>query len=153
MKTCSKCNTSKSVTEFSKHSRRSDGLQPYCKWCCAAYYTTNHENIAAMQATYRASNLDRCKATQSSWQKANQDKVKAYRSANQERAKENKAAYYAANSNKAKLLASAWNKANPEARRIHANNRRARKCESGGKLSKGLAVKLFNLQRGKCACG
>ena len=33
MKHCNRCNTSKETTEFSKHSKKSDGLQPMCKDC------------------------------------------------------------------------------------------------------------------------
>lgn len=58
-----------------------------------------------------------------------------------------------ANPQKANAKSAKWREANPEARRIYEHNRRARKLESGGKLSKGLAAKLFTLQRGKCACG
>jgi 5-methylcytosine-specific restriction endonuclease McrA len=36
--------------------------------------------------------------------------------------------------------------------RIYRANRRARELEAGGTLSKGLRTKLFDLQRGKCAC-
>jgi 5-methylcytosine-specific restriction endonuclease McrA len=46
----------------------------------------------------------------------------------------------------------AWAKANPEVNRIKAQNRRALKRVNGGKLSKGLAEKLFKLQKGKCPC-
>ena len=44
----------------------------------------------------------------------------------------------------------AWRLANPSALRIQSENRRFRK--DGGKLSRGLAEKLFRLQRGRCAC-
>jgi 5-methylcytosine-specific restriction endonuclease McrA len=36
--------------------------------------------------------------------------------------------------------------------RIYRQNRRTRKLGNGGKLSKGLADKLFKLQKGRCAC-
>jgi len=45
-----------------------------------------------------------------------------------------------------------WRAANPEARRIFAQNRRAKERAGGGVLSKGLAEKLFVLQKGKCPC-
>lgn len=51
----------------------------------------------------------------------------------------------------------AWRKLNPkrlnENSRRQAHNRRARIREVGGRLSIGIAARLFELQRGKCACG
>lgn len=92
----------------------------------AAYYEINAGKMAAYSIAYRAKNPDRAKKKSAAWRAANPEKVRA-----------NKAAYYAAH---------------PGARRIYRNNRKARKRENGGTLSRGLPVKLFALQRGKCAC-
>lgn len=46
----------------------------------------------------------------------------------------------------------AWRKRNPEKIRIKASNRRAKKAEVGGHLSKDIAKKLFVMQKGRCAC-
>lgn len=46
----------------------------------------------------------------------------------------------------------AWVKANPGYNRVKVQNRRARRIAAGGKLSKGLAEKLLDLQKGRCAC-
>lgn len=81
------------------------------------------------------------KATSSAWLSANAEKKKASR-----------AAWQAAHLDIAREHTAAWAKANPEALRIKEQNRRALKSASGGKLSKGLAEKLFKLQRGKCPC-
>lgn len=72
--------------------------------------------------------------------------------ANPEKAKARCAAWRKANHEKAAASCAAWAKANPEAIRIIKHNRSARKRENGGVLSKGLAAKLFKLQRGKCPC-
>ena len=69
--------------------------------------------------------------------KQNTEKMKDWRSANKDRANENRKAWYAKN---------------PDAMRIQAHNRRARKRSNGGALSANLSAKLFKLQRGKCAC-
>lgn len=37
MKTCTKCNTAKSLGEFSKHHKTSDGRQPWCKTCARSW--------------------------------------------------------------------------------------------------------------------
>ena len=59
----------------------------------------------------------------------------------------------AANLVRRRSTSTAWQKANPEKYRINNHNYDARKRENGGRLSQGLAEKLFKLQRGKCACG
>lgn len=58
--------------------------------------------------------------------------------------------WFEANSIRAKELAIRWRKENPDAYRVQRQNRRARK--SNLKLSIGLSLILFALQRGKCAC-
>lgn len=45
-----------------------------------------------------------------------------------------------------------WKSENPERDRIHSQTKRARRRKLGGKLSIGLSKKLFEAQRGKCAC-
>lgn len=126
MKQCPKCGETKPTTEFNKHASRSDGLQYQCKACCEEY---------------RASNSDKAKASFEAWKSSNRDKMKAY-----------SAAYYAANPDKCKAANAAWRAVNPESNRIVQQNRRARQRSNGGRLSPGLAAKLFKLQRGKCAC-
>ena len=80
------------------------------------------------------------------------ERCKAWRAANPEKYKSSISAWYAKNIKKAKDSASTWRKSNPEKRRIQSQNRRARKLQNGGKLSSGLAERLFKLQRGKCPC-
>jgi len=60
--------------------------------------------------------------------------------------------YYAENKEKHKAGIYAWRANNIEAARIIVHNYRARKRANSGTLSKGLAEKLYKLQRGKCAC-
>jgi hypothetical protein len=128
--------------------------------------------ISAAVSARRAKNPDKYNASRLAWAKANPDKRRAiqakYVNANRENINKKQLARHAADTEKHRLAKAAWRKANPEitkastaawakanpeAKRIHSNNRRARKIESGGKLSNGLSVKLFKLQRGKCACG
>ncbi len=117
----------------------------YCKPCAKAYH-----------AAWVAVNNDKMKAYKAAWKAANKEKIKAkdaiYRAANRDKEKARSAAYYAKNPEKAKASNAAWKAANPEARRIQVQNRRARKRENGGILSKSLAKKLFELQKGKCPC-
>jgi hypothetical protein len=107
-----------------------------------AYRQANPEKVEEWRRAYRQANPERMVAYRRAYKQANSNKVKAYQ-----------AAYYAANHDKCKAAQATWNAANTEAMRIHRQNRRAREREAGGKLSKGLAKRLFTLQHGKCACG
>lgn len=130
MKTCTKCGDPKPLTEFSNDVKACDGLNYFCKAC-------NNKS----SAKWRAENPEKAKTAIAKWRAANPEKVKAYA-----------AKWRASNPEKLKAAYVEWCAANLEARRIHVENRRARKRAAGGKLSKGLAERLFKLQRGKCAC-
>jgi len=103
-----------------------------------------------------ADSKERKRATNAAWRAANAEKKKAYAAKwyaeNRDKAKANSAAWAAANPDKAKANVAKWYAANAESNRLYSHNRRAREREVGGRLSKGLAEKLFKLQRGKCAC-
>lgn len=131
MKTCSRCGETKPAMMFSKRTASQDGLQHQCKSC------KNIEN-----SEYRASNPEKEKARNANYHAANKDKVRA-----------KDAKWYAANAEKKRADVAAWAAENREAKLIQNHNYRARANATGGKLSSGLAGKLFKLQRGKCACG
>ena len=126
------------------------------KALAAAWRAANPERKKAANAAWDAANPERKKATNASWVAANTQVVKAnqaaWRAANSERIKATYAAWCTANAAHIKATDAAWRAANPEATRIYSQNRRARQRENGGILSKRLADKLFNLQKGKCAC-
>jgi 5-methylcytosine-specific restriction endonuclease McrA len=128
MKHCTKCGVTKSATEFYKDASKHDGLSSSCKVCKnaanAKWNTANPEKFKAYNAKWLAANSGQHKAAVAKWQAANPEKLRQ--------------------------KVARWRAANPDAERIHAQNRRARNV---GTLSKGLAAKLFKLQRGKCACG
>lgn len=130
MRTCTKCGVIKSVAEFGKKASKLDGLHSWCKTC----------NRAAA-AAWQSANQDKHNAAASKWAAANREKARAC-----------VAKWHAANPDKSAARTAKWAAENPEARCINEQNRRARKRESSGKLSKNLADKLFKLQRGKCAC-
>lgn len=72
--------------------------------------------------------------------------------ANPHRAKAATAAWMKANPERVKTYMAAWYRANRDLHNVHQEIRRARKMGSGGKLSPGIAKKLYALQRGLCAC-
>lgn len=95
----------------------------------------------AAVAKWRSSNPDKVRSTSAKYQANNTDKIRAYA-----------AQYHTTNAGRERVRRAKWRASNPEACRISSHNRRARKLEAGGKLSKGLSGKLFKLQRGLCPC-
>ncbi|WP_159275068.1 HNH endonuclease [Variovorax boronicumulans] len=79
-------------------------------------------------------------------------KRKAWRESNPDRAKGLVARWRANNPERVAALHREWKKANPTRNRIYRQNRRKLERQAGGKISNGIAEKLFKLQRGCCAC-
>lgn len=125
-KRCSVCGEIKDIAEFSKNARTKDGLQVRCKPCHVKAVKESRDKRPWVKAENRAKHMV-----------AELEKNRAYK---------------AANKDKHRADVAAWQRANPEKRRIHHQNRRARKRDAGGKLSSGLAEKLYQLQKGKCVC-
>lgn len=147
VKICTKCGGEpKPLTEFHKDASQRDGLRFQCKACVnaasAKWKAVNTDKLKAYNAKRYAADPEGEKARNAKWYAANPEKKKARDSK-----------YYAANAKKIKANVIKWCSANPDANRINVQNRRARKLENGGTLSKGLSAKLFKRQRGKCACG
>jgi 5-methylcytosine-specific restriction endonuclease McrA len=145
LKFCKNCNT-----ETERY------ISGQCKSCVKA--ASNARRIAdpckakAYKAAWLAKNPDKRKAYRAAYSAYcadNADKIKAYQATYQATYQ---VAYYAKNADKLRARAAEYRLENPEARRISDQNRRARKRNVGGKLSKNLSVKLFKLQNGKCMC-
>ena len=160
LKTCCRCKELKSPIDFHKNSTKRDGLQTVCKACAILaskhwhianpekikeskrkQYERNPDKYKERTVTYRRNNPDKCKAACTAWRLLNLERERIYG-----------AKWYAENKEHANQVAAAWHIANPNAKRIYKQNRKAQKLLSGGKLSHGLAEKLFKLQRGKCPC-
>lgn len=149
LKFCPKCQV--------ETKRYSDGRCNLCARARAAVYAASHgDQIKARTAIRQAANPGRAREINAAWQAANPGKARArtaaYYAVNKGKEKIRIAAWRAANAGKVKATAAAWQASNTEAKRIIEQNRRARKCENGGVLSKGLTSKLFKMQKGKCAC-
>ncbi len=119
-------------------------------------YAEHGEKMRAASAAWIAANRERRDAQQKAWHAANKDKNKAkfqdaYK-ADPEKFKAIAAKWREANPEKHREIVKKNRLANPETSRIHNANRRARKKAVGGKLSRGLARKLFALQKGVCPC-
>ena len=141
----------------------------YAKLRKARYWIKNHTYLLEMKAKYRESNRDLLRI-QSRMRNATSDakekraayvarnftvikeKKRRYNKANEAKLRVSQAAYRLANAEKIKIAAAKWRMNNPDGHRVGAHNRRVRIAANGGKLSIGLAKKLFVLQKGKCPC-
>lgn len=147
----------------------------FCKKCgCETeHYKSGHCapcSIARMKA-WVAANPDRKRSNDALWRKLNPEKAKTSRAAryeankersralsaahylaNKERIREYNAAWYQKNAERVKARQAANYAANPGKARTFSQNRRAKMMSRGGKLSHGLATRLYRLQKGRCAC-
>lgn len=140
-KTCSKCVEAKPIAAFSRCARNKDGLHVWCKTCDHAHYVANRERKAARDAARWATKKAELGEKNRVWRMANKNMLSTYH-----------AAYKKANKEKISAQKAAWRAAHPEIIRIYSHNRRAKKKESGDKLSVDLQSRLYKIQRGKCAC-
>lgn len=143
-KPCTRCGEVKPATAFCKDKSKRGGFKSQCKKCYLARCRPSHIVNAASKA-WKKANPERYKASTLAWRKANPERVKYTKAAYSK-------AWSKANPEKVKAAIAAWRKANPETRSIYRQTRRAKLYGNGGKLSKGLAGKLFKLQKGKCPC-
>lgn len=140
-----------------------------CRPCRVMYLTENKDKISLVKAQYYRKHIDAVKATSSRtyerskekvcaasklWAINNPEKIKITKNKHAASGKESitKQKYAFENADRLKSAKQAWYEENPESvyRANHA--RRARKINSGGVLSKDIKIRLFALQRGKCAC-
>ena len=145
MKTCKKCGETKPHSEYHLHKRFKDGLHINCKTC------RNSENTI-----YRAANPEKSKQSSKKYRDDNKSKMTEIRATyaknNPEKVRESKRLYALKNKEVLKAKAKAKRLENPERHRRAKQNRRARERSAVGKISAGLVGRLFDLQKGKCAC-
>lgn len=82
MKACLDCCILKDNSEYSKNSKRSDGLEYYCKTCRNAqakkYRDSHKKEIAEKLKIYATINKEKVYSKQKEWKLANLSKVKDY---------------------------------------------------------------------------
>lgn len=146
-----------------------------CKACAdayaAKYRAENKEKIAAEQAAYRAANRESAKERSQAWRDANQDHTKEFFKKRYEQNSEALKAVarerYRANPQKMREAKAQERRAHPErvvaaharyrvkhadALRVRYQEKRAKRRLAPGTLSKGIAKRLFTLQKGLCPC-
>ena len=81
MKTCTKCNQSKALTEFNKRSASRDGLTSRCKVCKKAdkkkWYQNNREKDNAYSKKWHQNNLEKARASVRKSRENNREKYNA----------------------------------------------------------------------------
>lgn len=128
MKTCSKCQVSKPLADFGRHSQTRDGLKSRCRTC-----------NAAEARDYAAVNAEQVRAARAAAYVASAAKIKARTSA-----------YFQANKAKALAARKRYRDSNPDVARRANRKRRALKIGSDGVLSLGIERRLLGLQRHRC---
>ena len=89
LKTCSKCQTPKPISEFNKSKGRTDGLTCHCKACRATYYISNRSRIVAHTKSYRDSNKEKVNAQKRTYRKTEAAKVSKQKTHHKRRALKN----------------------------------------------------------------
>jgi len=131
-----------------------------CKPCsikrAAAWHIANPEKAKAAKDKYAANNPDKVKACKLAYIAKNPEKIKAYyfkyRAENHQLELARSAKWRASDPTYFARYSAAHPEQTRARSRLGQHNRRAMVRSGGGKLSKGLAEKLYKLQRGKCAC-
>ena len=81
MKTCTKCNEKKPLSEFYKQKSNKDGLKYHCKICAKfsanEWYYNNSEKAKQTRAQYHINNRDKIKEKSKLWMENNKEKNKA----------------------------------------------------------------------------
>jgi hypothetical protein len=82
MKTCSKCQNSQSLDNFTKDKQKSDGLCGHCKSCRKAWsskkYSENKDEILARNRAWQKENPDKKKAAATRYREENRASMIAY---------------------------------------------------------------------------
>lgn len=148
MKVCKKCGG----TEFYK--------TRHCKFCSKEanriWKQNNIEKVRESRIKWLEKNKEKQIQCTKSWSDKNKDRVRKnafeWRLRNKERARYLYKRWAFKNKDRRTELAREWRKINKDKCRIYVQNRLERKRNGIGKLSNSLAKKLYELQKGKCAC-
>lgn len=163
---CTTCDASKPLFDFDAQKAGKHGRRSKCRDCRKLtrldWINSNRERvrelgrIVAAKTRSTPEGAQKNRVSSSRYYAANKEIAKAsaakYRDANRAKFNASIALWRSINPDRQRASNAAWNAANPEARRIHSQNRRARKLQSGEGLSPGLVGRLFELQSGKCPC-
>src|SRR6266481_1348737 len=120
-----------------------------CKKCSSVefYKDGNCKSCARERVKKRwAENPDKMREQKANWLSKRPGYFTEWNKKNPEKKAVKDAKWRSENREKARYLTARWESENKESKRIHCQNRRVRKLDNGGALSKGLSEKLFALQ-------
>lgn len=124
MKTCTKCDTEKGLSCFSKN-------QSHCKACKRAYYMANKVKILAQDKRRYHANRDARVARMRSYKEENKEaclaSCRAYKAANKDAVKADSRRYYAENAERQKAAVREWTSKNRGKVNSYGAKRRAAK--------------------------
>ena len=120
----------------------------------ARYYAANKEKFLEATKKRRALNPLERKSHDALYRARNAEKVREskekYRIANLEKVAAAKRVWREENPEKMRQARECWEANNPERKKVHRENRRARERSAPGDLSPDIALRLLELQRGRC---
>jgi 5-methylcytosine-specific restriction endonuclease McrA len=138
------------------HEKTPENVNKYgeCRKCTNARSKRRYEKSKEYFNEYYEANkdkiLERSKQRRESKKELLADSDRKYYEFNKDKIKERSKQYRVTNKNEIAQYKLQYYKNNPMVRRIDSHRHRAKIKEVGGKLSKGIATKLLNLQKGKC---
>ena len=101
-KTCSKCNDYRTLENYAKDKRASDGLKSECKICEKQYRDNNRVLRLKKKYLYRERNRELLSEKQKLYYRDNKDSIMKYRRDNAEKIRNDWKAYYNANEERLK---------------------------------------------------
>lgn len=126
------------------------------KEALSRYRLENPDKIREMVKRYGVENAEKIKHDNAQWYSRNREyaieKSQERREANRDQDRESSRNWYHNNLERGRESRRQWAENNPDRKRVHSQNRLARKRASGGSISPDIVEKLMVLQRGKCAC-
>ena len=163
MKTCSKCQETKTLSEFGKLSRSTDGLNGRCKLCHAAAsrnHTLRHkerlrEYYRIYQQKRRVANPEKCKKEQRKWaRQARKDDPEKVNKRNRdwrcslpvEKKREMAAIHRQNNRETIRRVARAWARRHPDRKNAATAHRRAAKLKATPSWANMAAIKAIYLK-------
>lgn len=78
IKTCTKCNTEKSLDQFHKFKNSKDGFKHHCKQCCKNYRIENAHIISQKEKEYRKNNAEKYKNWSTTYYQEHQEQRREY---------------------------------------------------------------------------
>jgi hypothetical protein len=119
MKQCTKCNETKSLSEYTKRADTKDGYQYQCKACVREHYVTWKDG--SFGKSYLEKTKEKKRIYQKQYLKENKDKLKEYRRRPETKVRKSSSnkKYYFKNKEKIKEYIKSWKAENKDKSNVH----------------------------------